>query len=67
MLFSNSTPMDPLGWIPPLKKKKEKKSTDMYGLSKGGGGRKADSDSLQFIGGEDYVSTSISLMVGTPT
>ena len=38
----------------------------MYGLSKGGE-RKADSDSLQFIGGEDYVSTPISLIVGTPT
>ena len=62
MLFSNSTPMYPLGWIPPLKKKK--KGRDVYGLSKGGE-RKADSDSLQFIGG-DYASTSISLMLGTP-
>lgn len=65
MLFSNSTPMYPLGWIPPLKKKR-KKGRDMYGLSKGGE-RKADSDSLQFVEGGDYASTPISLMLGTPT
>ena len=62
MLFSNSTVVYPLVWIPPLKKKKGR---DVYGLSKGGE-RKADSDSLQFIGG-DYASPPISLMLGTPT
>jgi hypothetical protein len=34
MFLSNSTPIEPLGYIPPLKK--TKKSRDVYGLRKGG-------------------------------